>query len=197
MAIAPRLEVRQSQPLVMTPQLMQAINLLQLSNLDLVAYVDAEVERNPLLERGESEDAPGSAQDQASDQTRDQGDTGGEGRQEGAEGSSGDGNRGLGERAEGSDWIDTQIEREPGTIADKLDTDFENVYQDDSQPGPSDPGALAGDPWQQGTSRGATSSEGRLQPGELRRRDISLSDHLHEQMALVITDQRSGSLPGT
>ena len=35
----------------MTPQLMQAIKLLQLSNLDLVAYVDAELERNPLLER--------------------------------------------------------------------------------------------------------------------------------------------------
>ena len=35
----------------MTPQLMQAIKLLQLSNLDLIAYVDAELERNPLLER--------------------------------------------------------------------------------------------------------------------------------------------------
>ena len=36
----------------MTPQLMQAIKLLQLSNLDLVAYVEAELERNPLLDRG-------------------------------------------------------------------------------------------------------------------------------------------------
>lgn len=36
----------------MTPQLMQAIKLLQLSNLDLAAYVEAEFERNPLLERG-------------------------------------------------------------------------------------------------------------------------------------------------
>ncbi len=36
----------------MTPQLMQAIKLLQLSNLELTAYVDGEVERNPLLERG-------------------------------------------------------------------------------------------------------------------------------------------------
>ena len=35
----------------MTPQLMQAIKLLQLSNLDLVAYVEAEIERNPLLDR--------------------------------------------------------------------------------------------------------------------------------------------------
>jgi RNA polymerase sigma-54 factor len=51
MALTQRLELRQSQALVMTPQLMQAIKLLQLSNLDLSAYVDGELERNPLLER--------------------------------------------------------------------------------------------------------------------------------------------------
>ena len=51
MALSQRLEIRQSQALVMTPQLMQAIKLLQLSNLDLAAYVDNELERNPLLER--------------------------------------------------------------------------------------------------------------------------------------------------
>ncbi len=42
----------------MTPQLMQAIKLLQLSNLDLVAYVETELERNPLLDRGVENDAP-------------------------------------------------------------------------------------------------------------------------------------------
>src|SRR5947209_2350986 len=51
MALTQRLEFRQSQSLVMTPQLMQAIKLLQLSNLDLVAFVEEELERNPLLER--------------------------------------------------------------------------------------------------------------------------------------------------
>jgi len=51
MALTQRLEFRQSQALVMTPQLMQAIKLLQLSNLDLAAYVEGELERNPLLER--------------------------------------------------------------------------------------------------------------------------------------------------
>jgi RNA polymerase sigma-54 factor len=51
MALTQRLQIRQSQALVMTPQLMQAIKLLQLSNLDLVAYVEAELERNPLLDR--------------------------------------------------------------------------------------------------------------------------------------------------
>jgi RNA polymerase sigma-54 factor len=51
MALTQRLEIRQSHALVMTPQLMQAIKLLQLSNLDLATYVETELERNPLLER--------------------------------------------------------------------------------------------------------------------------------------------------
>jgi RNA polymerase sigma-54 factor len=59
MALTPRLQLRQTQALVMTPQLMQAIKLLQLSNLDLIAYVEAELERNPLLDRGVAVDAPG------------------------------------------------------------------------------------------------------------------------------------------
>jgi len=59
MALSQRLQIRQSQALVMTPQLMQAIKLLQLSNLDLTAYVEAELERNPLLDNGaETEPAP-------------------------------------------------------------------------------------------------------------------------------------------
>src|ERR1700739_4415794 len=52
MALTQRLQLRQSHALVMTPQLMQAIKLLQLSNLDLAGYVETELERNPLLERG-------------------------------------------------------------------------------------------------------------------------------------------------
>jgi len=51
MALTQRLEFRQSQSLIMTPQLMQAIKLLQLSNLDLTTFVEEELERNPLLER--------------------------------------------------------------------------------------------------------------------------------------------------
>jgi RNA polymerase sigma-54 factor len=53
MARSPRLEVRQSQSLTLTPQLMQSIRLLQLSHLELSAFVDAELLRNPLLERDE------------------------------------------------------------------------------------------------------------------------------------------------
>ena len=61
MALSQRLQLRQSQALVMTPQLMQAIKLLQLSNLDLVSYVEAELERNPLLDRGSDAEAPSEA----------------------------------------------------------------------------------------------------------------------------------------
>jgi RNA polymerase sigma-54 factor len=54
-----RLEIRQGQGLVITPQLQQAIKLLQLSNLELEAFVEAELERNPLLQREDAE--PGEA----------------------------------------------------------------------------------------------------------------------------------------
>jgi RNA polymerase sigma-54 factor len=55
MSLGPRLDLRQSQALVMTPQLRQAIKLLQSSNLEVCAFVAEELERNPLLERDERE----------------------------------------------------------------------------------------------------------------------------------------------
>jgi RNA polymerase sigma-54 factor len=57
LALSARLEIRQGQGLVITPQLQQAIKLLQLSNLELEAFVEAELERNPLLQREEGDDA--------------------------------------------------------------------------------------------------------------------------------------------
>jgi RNA polymerase sigma-54 factor len=53
MVLSPKLELRQGQQLVMTPQLQQAIRLLQLSNVELCSFIEAELERNPLLEREE------------------------------------------------------------------------------------------------------------------------------------------------
>ncbi|HWA60464.1 MAG TPA: RNA polymerase factor sigma-54 [Caulobacteraceae bacterium] len=58
MALSPRLELRQGQSLVITPQLQQAIKLLQLSNLELEAFVEGELERNPLLQRDETDHEP-------------------------------------------------------------------------------------------------------------------------------------------
>lgn len=51
MAITPKLEIRQSQSLLMTPQLRQAINLLQMSNLELGELIESELTANPLLEK--------------------------------------------------------------------------------------------------------------------------------------------------
>ncbi len=56
--ITQRLDLRQSQQLVMTPQLQQAIKLLQLSNMELSEFVEEELEQNPLLEKGEREETP-------------------------------------------------------------------------------------------------------------------------------------------
>lgn len=53
MSMAPRLDLRQSQSLVMTPQLQQAIKLLALSNLEVEAFIAEEVEKNPLLSGGD------------------------------------------------------------------------------------------------------------------------------------------------
>ncbi|MBT6307089.1 MAG: RNA polymerase sigma-54 factor, partial [Rhodospirillaceae bacterium] len=55
MALSQRLDLRQSQSLVMTPQLQQAIKLLQFSNNELSEFIDEELVKNPLLERDEGE----------------------------------------------------------------------------------------------------------------------------------------------
>ena len=53
MALSQRLDLRQSQSLVMTPQLQQAIKLLEFSNAELTEFVERELEKNPLLETDE------------------------------------------------------------------------------------------------------------------------------------------------
>lgn len=59
MALGPRLDLRQSQSLVMTPQLQQAIKLLALSNLELEAYLAEALEGNPLLDATPGDREPG------------------------------------------------------------------------------------------------------------------------------------------
>ena len=58
MALGPRLDLRQTQSLVMTPQLQQAIKLLALSNLEIETFIGEELEHNPLLEAGEAATPP-------------------------------------------------------------------------------------------------------------------------------------------
>ena len=109
MALAQKLLLRQTQSLVMTPQLMQAIKLLQLSHLDLAAYVDGELERNPLLERTAEQD---------------------QGRDEPGEAPAEPPPPEAAEPA-GADWMDDRLESQQSMEA-RLDTDLNNVFPDDS-----------------------------------------------------------------
>src|SRR5262245_13101642 len=77
MVLSPKLELRQGQQLVMTPQLQQAIRLLQLSNLELGVFVENELERNPLLEHDEAAAREGA---QGDDKQRPKQAAGGEGK---------------------------------------------------------------------------------------------------------------------
>lgn len=66
MALGPRLDLRQSQQLVMTPQLQQAIRLLAASNLEIETFIGEALEANPLLDTGSvtrEEDGPSSEPD--------------------------------------------------------------------------------------------------------------------------------------
>ncbi|MGN6155213.1 MAG: RNA polymerase factor sigma-54 [Sphingomicrobium sp.] len=56
MGLGPQIQLRQSQQLVMTPQLTQAIKLLALSNLELESVISEEMAKNPLLEMGSGDD---------------------------------------------------------------------------------------------------------------------------------------------
>lgn len=124
MALSQRLEFRQSQSLVMTPQLMQAIKLLQLSNLDLTTFVEEELERNPLLERANDE-APGEAPAEAGQFSAHDGDDSGN---QGAD----DGFGGSGNAFEPGqeEWMSKDL----GTRAEieqTLDTGLDNVFSEE------------------------------------------------------------------
>lgn len=128
MALSQRLEFRQSQSLVMTPQLMQAIKLLQLSNLDLTTFVEEELERNPLLERANDE-APGEAPGEAGQfSDHDGDDSGSQGDGHGAD----DGFGGSGNAFEPGqeEWMSKDL----GTRAEieqTLDTGLDNVFSEE------------------------------------------------------------------
>lgn len=67
----PSLQLRIGQNLNMTPQLQQAIRLLQLSSLDLQQEIQSAVEKNPMLELGEQDESQSSHIHQTSQTTAD------------------------------------------------------------------------------------------------------------------------------
>jgi RNA polymerase sigma-54 factor len=79
MTINQRLDLKQSQTLTMTPQLQQAIKLLQMSNIELAEFVEAELEKNPLLERDDSMRAEAPASEEPTPAAENPGEDGDEG----------------------------------------------------------------------------------------------------------------------
>ncbi len=165
MALAPRLEMRQGQSLVMTPQLQQAIKLLQLSNLELAEYVEQELERNPLLEASSGEPESERARDEPPADKPDE-------------------PRSSEERLSLSE--DSPL---PGRESD-LDTDYDNVYADEARSDVQNEAAAAGSSssdWQSlRTSSGGGQGNDEFSFEATLTREATLSEHLTEQMQMSL-----------
>src|ERR1700690_2247923 len=107
MALSAKLVMRQGQSMVMTPQLLQAIKLLQLPNIELAAYIENELERNPLLERAE-EHEPAEPAGRSADAP---------GEQEPRKAEAG--------------WASGELETDVGALAQNLGTELDNAFETD------------------------------------------------------------------
>src|SRR5882757_8246054 len=197
MALTQRLEFRQSQSLVMTPQLMQAIKLLQLSNLDLSAFVEEELERNPLLERSNDsteppvagEPAPERAEFSGSDESGYGEDAGGDH----AEAGSGP----AGDNFEPSQFEQSQFEQgqeewlnhDLGTrteIEQTLDTGLDNVFSEEPAEAAArtaqDAAPTAYTEW-----GGGASNDDAYNLEAFVAAEITLGSHLAEQLAVAFS----------
>jgi RNA polymerase sigma-54 factor len=162
----PRLEMRQSQALVMTPQLQQAIKLLQLSNLELKDYVEQELEENPLLERDEEEP-------------------------DGSDSAASDGSAEEGDRPE-DDLIEKFDHSETGNLSEAdlatRDLDYDNEWNNDS-PADADTASPAAATFAETGTGGAGNLEG---PGpnleQTLSKDETLREHLLAQLNVDFVD---------
>ncbi|HTV67915.1 MAG TPA: RNA polymerase factor sigma-54 [Rhizobiaceae bacterium] len=160
MALAAKLQLRQSQALVMTPQLMQSIRLLQFTHLELEKFVDEEIERNPLLERAEPrEESP----------------------------PEGTGDTGHDTPSDEADWFEeTDQAWSAEAISEKLDASLENIFPDD--PGASErlgPDLTA--QWKSASGHaGQTPPEG-FDLEDVAAARVTLRDHVGEQIAFAFT----------
>ncbi|MBI3435860.1 MAG: RNA polymerase factor sigma-54 [Proteobacteria bacterium] len=169
MALSQRLLIRQGQALVMTPQLMQAIKLLQLSNLDLAAYVEGELESNPLLERAKDEELP--AVDTPAQAEADAG------------------TQGPADDIGVGDWLGGELETSREAIEGRLDTSLENVFPDDGAPAAAP--TVSGEPaapsqWAGVGAGGGDGGDYNIE--SFLCAETTLADHLTAQMALAIAD---------
>ena len=176
----------------MTPQLMQAIKLLQLSSLDLSAYVDAELERNPLLERSEEGDAPVAETEapagEAGENSEWQGD--GDDFASGADGEGpsladqyfdGPGDNAIADRADGS-----------------LDRDAppEAPYSDDGDANPEHASVPESPAYAEWSGAKGAREDGEYNLEAFVESEITLADHLAEQLVLAISDPQRRLIGG-
>jgi len=162
MALLPQMKLKQGQTLAMTPQLQQAIKLLQLSNIELSAFVEEQLESNPLLERG----------------------TGDENRRTEDEFGSGEASEtGLAEldlaapNMEASEAMDASDSM--------LDTDATAA-----ELAPSAPSVGGEIDWSKSGSGGSFNASGDYDAAANTAQEISLCEHLNAQMAMTIHDER-------
>jgi len=160
-ALAPKLEFRQSQQLVMTPQLQQAIKLLQLSNLELAEFVEEQLEENPFLERSEA------TEDGATERR-------------GEKEATAEPTNGERKEVDLSDTDSTKDARE------SLDVDYEDVNPGDSgsDAAPSD---YRTNDWTSANTGGSFNGTER-EFGATLSKEISLADHLTEQLQVATRD---------
>jgi RNA polymerase sigma-54 factor len=181
MAISTRLVMRQGQTLVMTPQLLQAIKLLQFSNLELSAYLNDELERNPLLEAHDSDQ--GLDADHDADPVFEAGE----------ERSSGDAD--AGEPREG-DWALESFSVDAASLSAELGTEIGNAFDQEPSPaGPAEPmsalegSGLSATSWNGTAGGGGGGGEAPNLEAYVAARP-SLHDHLAGQLALACAGPR-------
>ena len=181
MVLTPRLELRQGQTLVMTPQLQQAIKLLQLSNIELTAYVEEELEQNPLLERDDdegNEDRNPKPEEKSA-----------------VEGEGADNSDSASGEVDGGEAADTSLEtmdlNATGEDTDgaevDLDVDYDNQWNNDSV---SDSGGngLGEEAFANWSSRGGGFDEMSPDLEGTLSETVSLRDHLNGQLSIEIAD---------
>ncbi|WOJ89171.1 RNA polymerase factor sigma-54 [Methylocapsa polymorpha] len=176
MALSTKLIMRQGQSLVMTPQLLQAIKLLQFSNIELTAFVQDELERNPLLER--AEDAP---------DPRDPG-VGFEG---GVDPTASPASPDFNDASE-TEWSSESFATDRGALEASLGTELSNAFEDDRAPTPGEyretfeASGLSATSWS-----GSSGSVGDGEAANLEAyvaAETNLKDHLAAQLAFTTTD---------
>ncbi len=186
MALSAKMEVRQGQALVMTPQLLQAIKLLQLSHVELQAFVENELERNPLLERDEAAEAPLPAEERGENAI----DSGGEG--VGDEDFAGDAYAGEAGDGEAADWMNDSLSQTREVVEGNLGTSLDNMFQEERVTATTAVADSSSSDYLPvlGTATGSARPDGDEMPGfeSTLTAEVSLHDHLEAQLDLAVSD---------